>query len=166
MKSKTNGFTLIEIIAVISMLGVIILLITATLWGAVRVERADAAAFHRMTVQAQLVDQFRDDVHLATGCPDSLQELSASPTCLILKMAEDRHVAYRWTDERLTRTEFGGAEERTNFLSTGDRVSIEFGRAVGDTSVAWVRLLESRGVGTSRRVWPVEIRAAVGGDRR
>jgi prepilin-type N-terminal cleavage/methylation domain-containing protein len=162
MKSNKHAFTLIEIVAVISMLGVMLLLIAATLWGAVRVERADAAAFHRMTVQAQLADQFRDDVHRATACADAFRELSASTTCLILKLNEDRHVAYRWTDERLTRTEFVGAEEMSLYVPTGDRVTVEFGRPDAGPPIVWMRLLESRGAGSSRCTWPVEIRAAVG----
>ena len=167
MRTSTRGFTLIEMVAVISMLAVMILIIAATLWGAVKVERADSAAFHRMTVQVQLADQFREDVHHAIECPDSFRELSAGPSCLILKMEEDRHVAYRWADERLTRTEFVGAEENTLQLAVGgERISVQFGQPGTADHVAWMRLLESRGPGSSRREWPVEIRAAVGGDIR
>jgi hypothetical protein len=154
-------------IAVIAMLSVLILVIAATLWGAVRIERADSAAFHRMTVQVQIADQFREDVHNAIECPDSLDELSTGPSCLILKMGENRHVVYRWVAERLTRTEFAGAEAKTLQLPVGgERVSVRFGRSIPEDHVVWMQLLESRGAGPSRRNWPVEIRAAVGGDIR
>ena len=167
MRMRTRGFTLIEMVAVISMLAVFILVIAATLWGAVKVERADSAAFHRMTVQVQLADQFRADVHHAIECPDSFRELSASPSCLILKMEENRHAVYRSAEQRLTRTEFVGAEERTLHLPAGgDRVSVQFGRLVADAPIVWLRLIESRGAGSSRRDWPVEVRAALGGDIR
>lgn len=162
-----RGFTLIEMIGVISMLSVLILVIAATLWGAVKIERADSAAFQRMTVQAQLADQFREDVRRAVECPDSLQELIAGPSCLILKMEESRHVVYRWAEARLTRAEFIGAESKTLQIPVGgDRISVTFGQSAAEDHVVWMRLLESRGAGSSRRDWPVEIRAAVGGDLR
>jgi hypothetical protein len=74
---------------------------------------------------------------------------------------------YRWAEERLTRTEFTEAAEKTNQLPVGgDRISVQFGRSVAGERTVWVQLLESRGAGPSRRDWPVEIRAAVGGDVR
>jgi prepilin-type N-terminal cleavage/methylation domain-containing protein len=164
---ERRGFSLIELVAVISMLSAILLVIAATLWGAVRIERADSAAFQRMTVQAQLADQFRDDVRHAVESPDSLGELSAGPSCLILKMDANRHVAYRWTGARLTRTAFVDSDVQTSPLPVGgDRVSVVFGESAANARVVWMRLVESRGAGTSRRDWPVEIRATVGGDIR
>ena len=165
--SSCRGFTLIELVAVISMLSVLLLVIAATLWGAVKIERADSAAFQRMTVQAQLADQFREDVRQAIECPDSIKDLSAGPSCLILKMEENRHVVYRWAEDRLSRAEFAGADETTvPWPVGGERISVIFGRSAAEDHVVWMRLLDSRGAGSSSREWPVEIRAAVGDDRQ
>jgi prepilin-type N-terminal cleavage/methylation domain-containing protein len=162
-----RGFSLIEMVAAISMLSVLMLVIAATLWGAVKIERADSRAFHRMTVQAQLADQFREDVRQAVECPDSLNDMSAGPSCLILKVDEHRHVVYRWSDDRLTRAEFSDGAVKTLPLPVGgERISVIFGESAASDRIVWMRLLESRGAGPSRRDWPVEIRAAVGGDLR
>jgi type II secretory pathway pseudopilin PulG len=162
-----GGFSLIELIAVLSILTAMLLVVAATLWGAVRIERADSAAFHRMTVQAQLADQFRGDVRQAIESPAAFAELSAGPSCLILMVDENRHVVYRWASARLTRAEFTGTEVKTVPLPVGgDRVSVVFGGSADNDRVVWMRLVESRGAGTSRRDWPIEIRAAIGGDTR
>ncbi len=161
-----RGFTLMEMVVVISMLSVMMLVIAATLWGAVKTERADAAQFHRITVQTQLADQFRGDVRGAMECVDTFRELSAGLACLILKMGPDRHLVYQWTGERLTRTEFAVEAQTISLPVGGDRISVEFVQSSSADRVVQLRLLESRGVGSSRRTWPVEIDAFVGGDRQ
>ena len=168
MNSETRrGFTLIEMVVVISMLSVLILLIAATLWGAVKVERADSAMFHRMTVQAQLADQFREDVGRATDLPESLGDLVASSTCLILKMSTDAHVVYRWKNDRLDRVQIKGTEESFLVLPVGgEHVAVEFDRSNRAKHLVAMRLIESRGPAASHRDWPVEISAALGGDNR
>src|SRR5262245_61620699 len=76
---RRAGFTLIEIVAVMAILMVLLLLIASTLWGAVKIERADSAVLHRVMVQAQLADRFREDVRGSVGCLDSFRDEHASP---------------------------------------------------------------------------------------
>ena len=163
--SPRPGFTLIESVVVMASLSIVILLIAATLWGAVKIERADAATLQRIIVQAALADRFREDVGHAVECPDSLNEIQSGPACLILKLA-DRHVVYRWSDDRLKRTEFAGDQSAAAPLAVGgEQVSVRFDRSA-DGHTATLHLVESRGRRESRRDWPLEISAAVGGDRR
>ena len=164
---RSPGFSLLELVMVMTMLSVLLLVIAATLWGAVRIERADSAAFQRMTIQSRLADQFREDAGFAVSAPLELGELTASPTCLILKMADNRHVTYQWKDDRLKRSETAGDGRFDRGLPTGgEHVSVMFARSGRDGGVVTMRLIESRGRGRSRRDHPVEISAALGCDLR
>lgn len=165
MRRGRPGITLVELMVVIALLVVLMLLIGTTLWTAVRVEGADHAAFDRMSAQRMLADEFRADVRGAVAASAELGDLKAGPDCLILDMA-GRHVIYRWDGEQLRRIERAGEQESVRGVAIGGEwISVEF--AVRDGGrVLSLRLLESRGVGPSRRNWPVEIAAALGGDRR
>jgi prepilin-type N-terminal cleavage/methylation domain-containing protein len=162
-----RAFTLMELVVVMSMLAVLILVIAATLWGATQIERADAAVLHRVTVQAQLADQFRADVGRAVACPDTVRDAAADSGCLVLKMGDERHVVYRWAKERLIRREINGATETARQLSVGGEwIALQFVRPGPGGPLVTMRLIESRGAGTSQRTWPLDITAALGADLR
>jgi hypothetical protein len=156
-----------ELVVVMCLLVVLMLVIAATLWGATRIERADAATLNRILVQSQLADQFRVDVGRAEACPDAVRDARADSQCLILQAGEDRYVVYRWSDERLVRRQLNGDTETVRSLRVGgEQIAVEFVRPRSGERLVTMRLIESRGTGVSPRTWPVEIEAALGADLR
>jgi hypothetical protein len=150
-----------------AMLMVLLFVIAATLWGAVKIERADAALLYRVTTQAQLADQFREDVGQSIGFIDSFRDERASPERLILQIADDQYIVYRWAKERLVRHEIRGATESVlNLPAGGEHIEVQFDMPEPGGRIATLRLTESRGVGRSRKNWPLEISATLGGDRQ
>jgi type II secretory pathway pseudopilin PulG len=163
--TRSRGFTLIEAVVVMSLLMVLLLIIAATLWGAVKIERADSALLHRITVQAQLADRFRQDVSQSIERPTTWGDQRSGPDCLILRKSEDQLVIYRWSEERLIRREIQGESDSMLPLAVGgEHVEVQFEWPA--ERVAKMVLIESRGVGKSRRLWPLEVSATLGGDRQ
>jgi prepilin-type N-terminal cleavage/methylation domain-containing protein len=161
-----RAFTLTELVVVMCMLAILTLIIATTLWGATKIERADAALLLRMTVQGQLADRFREDVGRAVSCPDSARDLTAGPECLILQMAQDSLVVYRWSGSRLVRREIKGNEETASSLGVGGSdIEVQFERN-GSAGLVTLRLIEmpSRGALQQRR--PLDVTAALGADLR
>ena len=163
--SGRSGFTLIESMVVMVLITVFFLLIAAILWGAIKIERADAAAFDRLVAQSALADQFRQDVAEAVEAPQSLNDLTAGPACLILKMAEGGSVTYRWDNGSLRRKELVGTEVSHRSVPVGrEDVSVEFARSSTEGRLIILRLIEWRGAGGSRGEHRIEFSAALGGD--
>jgi hypothetical protein len=72
---------------------------------------------------------------------------------------------YRWSNERLVRHEIAGTTETTlNFPVGNEHIDVQFVPPKLDSRLVTMRLIESRGVGTSRRSWPLEISASLGSD--
>jgi prepilin-type N-terminal cleavage/methylation domain-containing protein len=101
--SARPGFTLIEIIVVMSMLGVLTGFVSIALVTVLRVEGGSRAALDQLLIHAKLADQFREDVGLAVEAPERWQGQTAGPTCLILRTPSGRHIVYSWEDEQLFR---------------------------------------------------------------
>jgi prepilin-type N-terminal cleavage/methylation domain-containing protein len=161
-----GGFTLLEMTVVMWALGLLLLLGMVTLLGAMRVQKAAATSQERLAVRSALADQFRADVGAAAAASDRLGEWAAGPQCLILRAAGDRHVIYRWREERLERGERAGEGEvawrRVALGSDGG--AVEFTRAGSGGRVITLRLTEPRGGGKASRA--TDISAALGGDLR
>ena len=163
--ARRSGFTLLEIMVVIAALGLIMLLGTVTLLGTMRIERATESVFHRLSAHADLSDQFRLDVARANAAPDKLEKLVAGPTCLLLRLADGHHVAYRFEAGVLTRSELDGASTTQRTMPLGSElVRVEFGRAESAPKMITLRLTEPPGRTLSRH--PIEITATMGGDLR
>lgn len=164
---QRGGFTLFEMLVVMSTLALLLGLIAATLLGTMRIERADAAFFHRILEQSALADQFRGDVARALEAPAQWGDYEAGPDCLILRHAGDRHVVYRWADKRLLRTTFAGQTKTEQLLPTGaepELVTVEFSQA-GPRQ--WLlHLSGAPGPGTPRPRFDVHVVAALGGELR
>jgi prepilin-type N-terminal cleavage/methylation domain-containing protein len=164
---RRSAFTLLEMVAVMAMFSVIMLLIASMLWGAFRIERAGSAASERRVLHARVADLFRSDVRGAVATVDRWKDVRAGADAIILKLGDEHHVAYRWLDGRLKRLEANGVDESTLSLPVGDEdVTVTFSQAGAAGRVVVLRVIESRGVGGSRRDHVVEFAAAVGGDRR
>ncbi len=159
------AFSLLEMLVVMFALGVVMMLGTATLLGTIRMAEATTTAFDQQTVWSVLADEFRADVAQAADAPASVGELTASGTCLILRMADGRHVMYRWNNDQLERSELAGSGAAPRRLPLGRAgTGLEFTRAGNDGRLLIIRLTQSWGAGKKKR--QIEIAAALGGDLR
>jgi len=116
--------------AVLAALGLVMLLLAATLLGAFKAEKLAARVSQRLAQQGDLADQFRTDVARAAAAPAAWGEWTAGPDCLILRLPGGEHVTYRWEDGRLQRSEFAGPARSTHPLALGgERVTVELLRS-------------------------------------
>src|SRR5262249_20174060 len=145
--SVRRGFTLLEIALVLFLLVIILVLIATAMSAMLKIDRADAAAFARMTAQGNLAEQFREDVAGASDVPAQWDKLAAGPGCLI-PGRPGGHVIYRWDQNRLQRIEAGAAGETRRPMPVGkDCTGVEFSRA-GAGRLITLKLL---GGGSPRR---------------
>jgi type II secretory pathway pseudopilin PulG len=163
--SSRSGFTLVNMLVLMTALGVVFAVGTAALVGAFRTEKATNAASRRLAAHTALADTFRADVHQARALREAIEEWEAGPTCLILRMADDRHVIYQWQKGELQRIEQPGPDAQTQRVVVGpDCAGVEFLRDPQKSGLVTLRLSVSRGPGNAPR--RLDITAAVGGDRR
>jgi type II secretory pathway pseudopilin PulG len=168
MRSRSHelrrGFTLLEILVVMASLGLVLLLIAAALVGAMQAQQTALKSSQQLISRSALADQFRSDVGRAAAAPEKLGDQAAGPQCLILKMADDRHVVYRWREGRLERSETAGEVRSSRVLPVGDAiVAVEFGRSDG-SRISSLRLIERLRPEAEKHV--IEYVAALGGDRQ
>jgi hypothetical protein len=147
---------------VMVLLSILMLLATATVIGALRVQRVATDGFHRAALRNALADQFRADVGRASAAPDEADGQKAGPHCLILRLGDGRLVSYRWHDQLLERLESEphGQSVRPVPLA-GERVG-EFIREGAQRRLIILRFGESRTRESGRHL--VEIAAVLGGD--
>jgi type II secretory pathway pseudopilin PulG len=161
--ARRSAFTLLEVLVVMGSMGTVLLLATATLLAAQRINRSAANVSDRLAVQAALADQFRQDVCQAIAAPDTFQKRHAGPGCLILQAADGRYVVYRWDKGQLERTAYVGSRESRQRLPVGsNRAAVEFSRAGPSGRLVTLRLIELPGNTPSRHA--IEISASLGGD--
>ena len=161
--ARRSAFTLFEILVVMASMGPVLLLATATLLAAQRINRSAAGVSERLAVQAALADQFRQDVAQATAAPDTFEKKHAGPGCLILRAADGRHVVYRWDKGQLERSaHVGGRESRQRLPAGSNRAVVEFSRAGPSGRLVTLRLIELPGNTPTRHA--IEISASLGGD--
>jgi hypothetical protein len=163
---RRSAFTLIELVVVMILFDVFFLLLGATIWGALKIERSGTAHHDRLRAWMAVANQFREDAAQAIEAPDTLGALNAGPGCLILKMSEDRSIVYRWENGDLWRRTQGVVAAPSQIaLPIGDEdVSVAFDRSALENRLVTLRIIESRGAGESRMDHTVEISAALGGD--
>jgi prepilin-type N-terminal cleavage/methylation domain-containing protein len=163
--SGRRAYTLIEILVVMSVLALLMGLLMMTLFGIIRIEKGSRAALDRLSREALVADQFRDDVTQASATPARWQKETAGPTCLILRMSDGRHVVYLWKDNQLLRSEFSNAGKlvRRHPLANGIGKAT-FCRMCPSEPMLTLRLVELR----ERRgkESTLEIAAVLGGERR
>ena len=59
--NRRPGWSLLEVTAVMGILGVLVAMTFATLSGAVRIEQASVASFHKLAVQSAVADLFNSE---------------------------------------------------------------------------------------------------------
>ncbi|HMF17095.1 MAG TPA: prepilin-type N-terminal cleavage/methylation domain-containing protein [Gemmataceae bacterium] len=159
--TSRKGFTLIEMITVMVMIGFLFSIIAAAILATVKIEKAEAASYQKMVVQHALADQFRADVAAASSAPDQWQDWVKGPDCLILKTNATDHVVYHWHEGKLERIENAGKKLSKQYLPLGDKkLTVEFTDA-SDPPVTLTLRLKSPPPRPA-----VEISAALGGDRK
>lgn len=160
---RRPGFTLVEMVAVMSTLAVLLLLGTVLLLGAFKVRQAAGDSLDHLTARSALADQFRTDAGRAVAAPERAGDWSAGADCVLLRQADGRTVAYRWKDGELERSELPGGKRQS--LSVGpDGTSVEFVRPGKDGRLVMLRLkppARPRAPADAMEIW-----AALGGDVR
>ena len=152
-----RAFALLEIMVIIAALNVFFAITVGLLWAAIRIERSAAADFERTLVQGALADQFRADVAGSTAA-----EIAGAPRRLILRQADAKAITYRWDGATLERS--AGQAKQTLPLGV-EKAGVEFIRST-DGRMIVLRVIETRGHGSTQRTERVEITAALGGDLR
>jgi type II secretory pathway pseudopilin PulG len=160
-KKRRPGWSLLELTAVMGILGVLLALTFATVAGTIRTEQASVASFHKLAVQSALADLFRTDVAQAKAAPDKLDAFVKGPACLILQLPDQSHIVYRWDKGRLIRSTFSGKKTAAQPVPLGEkRATVEFSWS----AAAAPALLTLRVKGQA--LAPLDITAALGGDNR
>lgn len=154
------GVSLLEMAAVIWLDVILLMVGMAALMGALKLEQSAAGSLQRGKGLGMVADQFRADVSQAVAAPERLDDLKASPTCLILRRTDGKHVAYRWDNGRLERAEPAGAGASWQPLPRLPTFSA--GGFTRSGRLIALRLSEARGPSGMTR--PVEVVAALGGD--
>ena len=157
------GFTLLEVATVIAGISVILIFAGITVVTVVKTGRSSATALQTLTVQKELADQFRTDVAHATAAPDEFGRYRAGPACLLLRLAHDDIVVYRWESGLLERSLLArSGPTRWQVPVGGSSVVPQFDRSGVDRGIVTLRLNET----PARLKATVEISAALGGDLR
>src|SRR5262245_19368299 len=91
------GFTLLEIALVMAAMGLVLLLLSAAMIGALRTQQLAIGVSNRVMAHGTLADQFRADVARAATAPESLGDQRADSTRLILRMSGGNHVVYEFS---------------------------------------------------------------------
>jgi prepilin-type N-terminal cleavage/methylation domain-containing protein len=156
-----RGFTLLELLLVMTVLSITLSFAGVLVLAAMRVDQMSAETMHRLTRSTQLADIFRDDVANSVSAPDSLGDYRRGPTCLILQQPGDRSAVYQFKDgmiERIARTSDG--ETRRPIALGPMEATVEFD---GDGAIIILRITERhRGMPGLR----TEIKATLGGDMK
>jgi type II secretory pathway pseudopilin PulG len=156
---RRPAWSLLEVTAVIAVLGVLLALTFATVAGTMRTEKATLASFQKLAAQSALADQFRADVARAKSTPDKLDTFVKSPACLILELPDRSNIIYRWDKGDLTRSTISATGTSAQRLPLGEKGAV--------AEFAWVAagpspLVTLRIKGQTLQ----EITAALGGDYR
>ena len=102
--ARRGGYTLIEVTVVLWALAVALALGATLLLAVLRASQVGAGTLRELARRTELADQFRADVARAATTPDRFGELTAGPTCLILRTTDGKVVAYRWHEGDLERS--------------------------------------------------------------
>jgi prepilin-type N-terminal cleavage/methylation domain-containing protein len=164
---RRPGFTLLEILVVMSLMAFVIALSIGFIQGLLRTYEADTALFQRIVAQAVLAERFRADVAGAEAAPAEAGQYTAGRRCLILRLPGGRLVVYRLLDGQLQRHMAGGAEEVLFILPLGsDQAAVEFERGGNEGRLVTLRWVETRGLEEAPVRHALEFTAALGGDLR
>jgi len=161
MTQRRSGYSLIEMLVVMSGLGIALGFGGLLLVSAMRADQVSSQMVARMRRQIELSTFFRADVANAIEAPSSVGDFKAGPACIILRQPGFHLVVYRWSEGRL--------EQITKSLDTNTirPIAMPTGNCAVDFavsgSVITLNLRETSGAGA---VTTFPIVATLGGDRR
>lgn len=163
--SRRAGFTLIEMVVVLGLLVVLMAVGSAALAELLQVRKAAGKTQERLVRRGELADQFRADVALAVATPLANEYYRASPTCLILQLANHRQIVYQWTDGRLERLLIETGRTKRRPFDLGDDVTaVQFSHDKAGSQL--IELTVTEMVGKRKLERQSTIAAALGGDVR
>jgi len=161
---RRAGFTLLEMVIVMWGLAAAMLIGGALILTTTKANRMGETTWGRLNVRADLAKQFRLDVGRAEAAPDKLDDQTAGPNCLILRMPGGSTVVYRLEPDGLMRVSRAGGRESTRVVQVGAAgAQVAFVRPTSPTGVVTLRITEPRQVGAAA---VSEISAALGGALR
>jgi hypothetical protein len=158
-----DGFSLVELLLVLSSLFLVMLVGTAAMLGSLKIEKASRDSLQRLTWRSELADRFRADVNEARSAPARVANLTADASCLILQMPKGTFVAYRLEKQHATRAEFAVEAVPRQWASLGPECAgISFQSSQGPRPVVKLRIDEL--IGPNNLTRPLELAAALGGN--
>lgn len=164
--ARRLGFSLVEMLCVMSLLGVLGVVMAFLLKHTLDVEHAQASSFNQMLRVNTLADQFRADVAAAESAPQAWMKYKADASTLILTRKDGTHIVYQWHDKKLHRFDFERpAELEWTVPIDPIGLDVEFVHATAKSKVIRMRLRSLR----NDKPAPgeaLEIAAALGGDWR
>jgi type II secretory pathway pseudopilin PulG len=163
-----NGWTLIELVATMTVATTMFGLLFALIHGFFRLERRSREELLARSSLARLAAQFRDDVHAAQALAPAPAANAASPAGWDLRLDGDWRVEYRVVDEGLDRVErVGDRVERRELyrLPAGMAATVDL-PTEKTGSIAVLRIAPDGLALPEPGTPPVRIEAALGFDRR
>ena len=106
MTRRRSGFSLIELLVVITVLLMLGGVLTLLLRLALETEAVQASSFDRLTQISRLADEFRADVASAEKTLPNWQDIQADDRTLILSLNDKTRIIYQWKDGKLRRSIF------------------------------------------------------------
>ncbi len=166
-RSRRAGFTLLEIMAVMTVLALVLGLLIVSLTSLLRLEQADSAFYDRVMNNDRVADRFRTDVAQATSAPTEWSTYQAGTHCLILEQPNGMHVVYQWDTGSNKLVRWQVQEDEVNKLPEPlpvDAESVELLRP--SANLCTLRILVHAGPPTVAHTTTSEFVVALGGERR
>ena len=102
------GYTLVEMVAVISLMGTVMTVLVSILTFCIRTERTFSAEARKMQVTNSLATDLRNDIHKHDGKQISIDENKKT-------LHIDKNITYRWKEHRIWREVKGEKKEQESY---------------------------------------------------
>ncbi len=144
---RRNGYALIELMAVLAVGSALLAIATGVIYTLFEAEEASRQHLSHSVTAGRLADQFRRDVHAATGLIEGGQTTQGQePTVWVFAMSEERAIEYHADGESIERLErVKGKTQRREVFDLGPHWGASIGRrAEGETVVISLRMETNR----------------------
>ena len=166
---RRNAYSLIELVAVISAGAALLAIATGVIYTLFEAEETSREQLNHAMTSGRLADQFRRDVHAATGLTEARQSAEGqAPTGWVFAVSEERSVEYLLDGESTVRVErVEGKTIRREVFDLGRRWRTSIGRrAEGKTAVISLRMEADRGLAAEPFCRVLVIEAVLSMDHR
>ncbi len=144
---RPSGYMLIELVAVIAASSALLAIATGVIYTLFEAEEASREQLNHAVTAGRLADQFRRDVHAATGLTDGGQTAQGQgPTVWGFAMSEERAIEYHADGESIERLErVKGKTQRREVFDLGPHWQASIGRREeGETILISLRMEADR----------------------